>query len=272
MTMHTSAACRTRAALTWKPAKRLMRCACSSSWPMLAHTSVTMQCAPLTASAGSSVTSAPAASTSGCSGSKPEGQATRSSKSIRRAALSQELHMLLPSPTQATRLPARLPRCSRKVCMSARSWQGWKRSVSALMTGTAEHPAKRSSFSCSKVRTVMTSTMLEMTRAVSSTGSPRPSWVSRGDRNMALPPRCAIAASKETRVRVDDFSKTMASTLPGRVWCGVPACRRRLSSSARSSSATSSSRVRSSSVRKCLGCKWVTLRAVPPVRRSRPPS
>ena len=51
----------------------------------------------------------------------------------------------------------------------------------------------------------------ESTRAVSSIGSPRPSWVSRGDRNRAWPPNCAIPTSKDTRVRVEDFSKIMPS-------------------------------------------------------------
>ena len=58
------------------------------------------------------------------------------------------------------------------------------------------------------------STMREITRALSSMGSPRPSWVSRGDRNMALPPNCAMPASNDTRVRVEDFSKIIASVLP----------------------------------------------------------
>ena len=71
----------------------------------------------------------------------------------------------------------------------------------------------RSILSCSKVRTMMASAIRDSTRAVSSTGSPRPSWESWGDRKMADPPIWTIPASKETRVRVDDFSNTMASTL-----------------------------------------------------------
>ena len=66
--------------------------------------------------------------------------------------------------------------------MSARSWQGWRRSVSALMTGTRLTAAKRSSASCENVLTEITSTISDSTRAVSSTGSPRPIWVSFGDR------------------------------------------------------------------------------------------
>lgn len=60
---------------------------------------------------------------------------------------------------------------------------------------------------------MITSTMRDRTRAVSSTGSPRPSWVSRGERKIELPPNCAMAVSNETRVRVEDFSNTMPSTL-----------------------------------------------------------
>ena len=41
-----------------------------------------------------------------------------------------------PSPTKATVRPASSPLCSRTVSRSARSWQGWKSSVSALTTGT----------------------------------------------------------------------------------------------------------------------------------------
>ncbi len=63
-----------------------------------------------------------------------------------------------------------------------------------------------------------TSTMREMTSATSSIGSPRPSWVSRLDRNSAVPPSCAIPASKDTRVRVEFFSKIMARVLPLSGW------------------------------------------------------
>ncbi len=50
--------------------------------------------------------------------------------------------MLLPSPIQATVLPAMLPRCSWKVCMSASSWQGCRSSDRPLITGTLEWAAK----------------------------------------------------------------------------------------------------------------------------------
>ena len=73
--------------------------------------------------------------------------------------------MLLPSPIQATVLPSISPRCSRKVCISASSWQGWYSSVSALMTGTWELAANSVTSSWLKVRIITTSTMLEITRA-----------------------------------------------------------------------------------------------------------
>ena len=65
---------------------------------------------------------------------------------------------------------------------------------------------------------MMISTISESTLAVSSMGSPRPSWVSLGDKNIALPPNWDMPASNETRVRVDDFSKIIPSTLPLKGW------------------------------------------------------
>ncbi len=56
--------------------------------------------------------------------------------------------------------------------------------------------------------------MLEITRAESSIGSPRPNCVSRGDKKIALPPNWLIPASKEIRVRVLDYSKIIPNTLP----------------------------------------------------------
>ena len=64
---------------------------------------------------------------------------------------------------------------------------------------------------CSKVRIITTSHMREMTCAESSTGSPRPSCESRVLRKIAVPPSWCIPASNESRVRVDCFSKIIAS-------------------------------------------------------------
>jgi hypothetical protein len=49
---------------------------------------------------------------------------------------------------------------------------------------------------------------------VSAIGSPRPSCTSRGERKSACPPSCQAPTSNETRVRVDDFMKIIASDFP----------------------------------------------------------
>ncbi len=56
-----------------------------------------------------------------------------------------------------------------------------------------------------------TSHMRDTTCAASSTGSPRPSCESRVLRKIAAPPSWCIPASNERRVRVDCFSKIIAS-------------------------------------------------------------
>ncbi len=137
--------------------------------------------------------------------------------------------MLLPSPTQATVMPssaptssepsARLPRYSSQVNRSARIWQGWNSLVRPLITGTREWAAKRSIFSCPKVRIMTMSVMRLMTRALSSIGSERPSWLSPVVRCTTLPPNWYMPASKLTRVRVLAFSKIMARVRSVRVWC-----------------------------------------------------
>ena len=136
-------------------------------------------------------------------------------------------------------------RCSTQVWMSASSWQGWCRSVSALITGTRECAAKRSTMACELARITMTSTMRDITRAVSSTGSPRSRCVSRGERNSEAPPSCAMPASNDTRVRVEDFSKIMASVLPASGACSWPRRCSALSSMARAISRVSSAGLRS---------------------------
>ncbi len=134
--------------------------------------------------------------------------------------------------------------------MSASSWQGWNWSVSALITGTREWAAKASTVSWSKVRIITASTIRDSTRAESSTGSPRPSWVSRGDRNTLAPPNWVIATSNDTRVRVEDFSKIMPRVLPRRGSWNCPVCSMVFSSTARCIRYPSSLGVRSIRVRK----------------------
>ena len=86
------------------------------------------------------------------------------------------------------------------------------------MTGTREYCAKRSSLACSKVRIITRSVMRLMTRALSSMGSARPSWLSPVVRCTTLPPIWYMPASKLTRVRVLAFSKIMASVRSARGW------------------------------------------------------
>ena len=103
--------------------------------------------------------------------------------------------------------------------MSARIWQGWYSLVRPLMTGTREYSAKRAMRACSKVRIITASVMRLMTRAVSSIGSLRPSWLSPEVKCTTLPPSWYMPASKLTRVRVLAFSNTIASVRSLSVWC-----------------------------------------------------
>ena len=63
------------------------------------------------------------------------------------------------------------------------------------------------------------SVMRLMTRALSSIGSARPSWLSPVVRCTTLPPSWYMPASKLTRVRVLAFSKIMASVRSTSGWC-----------------------------------------------------
>ena len=77
-------------------------------------------------------------------------------------------------------------------------------------------------------------------------GSPRPSCTSRGERKRACPPSCHAPTSKDTRVRVDDFMKIIASDLPASGFRGM----RRFIRSASSKRPASSAGVRSGMARK----------------------
>ncbi len=102
--------------------------------------------------------------------------------------------------------------------MSAMIWQGWNSLVRPLMTGTREYSAKRAILSWPKVRIITRSVMRLMTRALSSIGSARPSWLSPVVRCTTLPPSWYMPASKLTRVRVLAFSKIMASVRSASGW------------------------------------------------------
>ena len=79
------------------------------------------------------------------------------------------------------------------------------------MTGTREWAAKLSIFSWPNVRIITRSTIRLITLALSSIGSARPSWLSPVVRCTTLPPSWYMPASKLTRVRVEAFSKIIAS-------------------------------------------------------------
>ena len=84
------------------------------------------------------------------------------------------------------------------------------------MTGMEAYWASSSTSSWPKVRIMMPSQYRSSTRAVSSMGSPRPIWLSLPERNRAWPPSWNMPVSKDTRVRVEFFSKIMARVLPCR--------------------------------------------------------
>ena len=79
---------------------------------------------------------------------------------------------LLPSPRYARRRPDSTPKCCRSVSRSARAWQGWWPSVSALMTGIVAAAANRRTSSSAYVRITKARAYRLMTPAVSSMVSP----------------------------------------------------------------------------------------------------
>ena len=81
------------------------------------------------------------------SGSYPLGHAIRRSKPRRWAASTHELATLLPSPMNATRIFRRSFPRSAAVIRSARTWHGWWRSVSPLITGTVAAAASSTAVS-----------------------------------------------------------------------------------------------------------------------------
>ena len=94
----------------------------------------------------------------------------------------------------------------------------------------------------------MASQNRERIRAVSAIVSPRPSCISPGFNTTGRPPSSPTATSNETLVRVDGFSKIIATERPSR----LRACSRRrfFSSAARRIAAACSAGVRSSDDRK----------------------
>gem|GEM_PF-4938775 len=120
------------------------------------------------------------------------------------------------------------------------------------MTGTLELAAKSVRVEWANVRIITASSMRDMTMAESLIGSPRPSWVSRGDRKIAWPPSWIMPASNDSRVRVEAFSKIIPSTRFFRGSNRTPRSRRSFSSMPRRTRLFSSWGVQSISERKCL--------------------
>src|SRR3546814_179356 len=100
---------------------------------------------------------------------------------------------------------------------------------------------------------MMASTERDSTRAVSATVSPRPSWVPEGSSTTAWPPSWVAATSKETRVRVDGFSKIIASVLPASGLASPSLASPRFMRTAVSSMTRSSALSKPSRSRKCRG-------------------
>src|SRR2546425_8731505 len=134
-----------------------------------------------------------------------------------------ELQTLLPSPTYASRRPLSRPLLSWIVKRSATTGHGCSLSSRPLMTETVAFAASSRTLSRRNDRYMMPSTYRLSTRAVSAIVSPRPIWRSFGLRNSAWPPSCVMPTSKETRVRVDAFSNSMARLLPRKGSYGSPA-------------------------------------------------
>ena len=93
-------------------------------------------------------------------------------------------------------------------------WQGWLALVRPLITGTEADSAISCSTDSSKVRIMIASTKRDSTRAVSAMVSPWPSCISAPESTSVSPPICRMPTSKLTRVRVEGFSKTSATTRP----------------------------------------------------------
>ena len=122
---------------------------------------------------------------------------------------------LLASPIQANVCPSSLPTNSRIVYRSASAWQGWPKSVRPLMTAQVQCLAISTTVWWRLARTTTTSAYSPSTRAKSAMLSrlPKPTSLPR---NIELPPRWAMPASKLTRVRSDGFSNSRAIIRPGK--------------------------------------------------------
>ena len=104
------------------------------------------------------------------------------------AASIHECAMLLPSPTQATRMPSTVAQALLHRLQVGQDLHGWCRSLRPLMTGTLLCCARCSTRSWPNVRNTTACRKRENMRAESSMVSPRPSWMSAGLSVMGSPP------------------------------------------------------------------------------------
>src|SRR5690348_2039555 len=100
---------------------------------------------------------------------------------------------LFPSPTKASVRPRRSPNCSCNVNTSASAWQGWYRSLSALITGTLDHWASPSIVCWENTRATMALVQRSRFRATSLSGSRSPIGPMTAT---ASPPNCLMASTK----------------------------------------------------------------------------
>ena len=127
-----------------------------------------------------------------------------------------DTHTCVASPMKATlQSSMRLPsgRFSTMVMRSPSSCVGWLNSLMPLTTGAGLYLARFCTSAWRFTRAMRMSSIVPMTRAVSSMDSCPPSWMVPGPKNSAWPPRSAMAVSKAMRVRVDTCWKIMPSDL-----------------------------------------------------------
>ena len=145
------------------PGRPCARCSCSASWPIEAQTSVLTTCGAahrLLGSRGQHDRGALAAlpledvAVGLVALGTGEPQLEAEHRRRRRSSCSP---CCCRRRSRRPRLPAQPPRLSCTVSRSARTWQGWSRSVSPLITGTVAKRASSSTSAWAKVRIMMPS-------------------------------------------------------------------------------------------------------------------
>ena len=118
---------------------------------------------------------------------------------------------MLPSPIQATVAPLMAPFFSSKVITSAMTWQGWERTVEPV---DHRHGGVRGKLEQRLVRSGAQHDRIDIARQHArgiGDGLAPPQLHVVALSMIELPPSSRMATSKETRVRVEGFSKIMAS-------------------------------------------------------------